>query len=417
MPIASKMRTLGDAGLYKYKWCNNLREVEQVDIFFLKDIADTIRYFVGNNIGFLYHNESKLFVCVSDSSIANVQHAVSQLFNSNIVVEYQNNTNLVEVLAAEFNILLGEEKFTLTLDNDTQTLCMDFTLSVWDTKMNDIKRLLNRVLPMNLDVDILVDGVPAIYTQLEYLETSGTQWSSLGKCPTYIGARAMLTYNDLGNRFLLSTASGEFIFLRCVQTTDTTVGMWGTVNHEGPHVWPLKEVVLRKVEIFQNWKMDGNALLKDPYSDWTYTHNNGFPSQLEQVDKNLWLFTYNGYSYNFIGKIYYITISQHEDIYMDLVPVLDVNGTPCIYDKISRTCFYNSGSGTFGYRIKTPESEVSMFSLRDPYYTAPSGIWAKLIAENELDIIADTEMQDGEEQGYIWFANTGEAYEHFGIKE
>ena len=105
MPIASKMRTLGDAGLYKYKWCNNLREVEQVDIFFLKDIADTIRYFVGNDIGFLYHNESKLFVCVPDSSIANVQHVVSQLFNSNIVIEYQNNINNI-------TNLLGAAKIT-----------------------------------------------------------------------------------------------------------------------------------------------------------------------------------------------------------------------------------------------------------------------------------------------------------------
>ena len=233
-----------------------------------------------------------------------------------------------------------------------------------------------------------------------------------------LSARAMLTYNDLNNRFLLSTTTGEFIFLRCVQTTDTTVGMWGTVNHVGPHVWPPKEVVLRKVEIFQNWKMDGNALLKDPDSDWTYDYyKNVFTSQLEQVDKNLWLFTYNGNSYYFIGKIYYITISQRENIYMDLVPVLDAAGTPCMYDKVTRQCFYNKGTGTFGYRIKTPESEASTFSLRDPYYTAPSGIWAKLITENELDIIADTDMEDGEKQGYIWFANTSEAYEHFGIKE
>lgn len=202
--------------------------------------------------------------------------------------------------------------------------------------------------------------LPTGFTELEYLECNGSQWSSLGKCPTYIGARAMLTYNNLGNRFLLSTTSGEFIFLRCANgVTATEVGMWGTVNHKGPQVWPLKEVMLRKIEIFQNWKMDGNALLKDPYSDWTYIRNNGFPSQLEQVDKNLWLFTYNGGSYNFIGKIYYITISQHEDIYMDLVPVLDTAGIPCMFDKISRQCFYNSGTGTFGYKIKATGETVA----------------------------------------------------------
>ena len=202
--------------------------------------------------------------------------------------------------------------------------------------------------------------LPTGFTECEYLECNGTQWSLLGKCPTYIGARAMLTYNELSNRFLLSTITGEFIFLRCVQTTDTTVGMWGTVNHVGPHVWPPKEVVLRKVEIFQNWKMDGNALLKDPYSDWVYDYSkNVFTSQLEEVDKNLWLFTYNGGAYNFRGKVYYITISQREDIYMDLIPVLDAAGVPCMFDKISRQCFRNLGTGTFGYKIKATGEVVA----------------------------------------------------------
>lgn len=261
-----------------------------------------------------------------------------------------------------------------------------------------------------------VADIEDLLTELEYLESSGTQWASLGKCPTYIGARAMLTCHNFANRFSLATASNEFAFFRCTGTlTETTVSMLGAVNNAQQTVWPLKEVVSRKIEIFQNWKMDGNALLKDPYSDWTYRHNNVFPSQLEQVDKNLWLFTFNGGSYNFIGKIYYVTISQREDIYMDLVPVLDANGTPCMFDKISRQCFYNKGTGTFGYRIKATGEESAPFSLRDPYYTAPSGIYARKVGENELEIVADTEEVQGE--GWEQFANTAEAYEQFNIKE
>lgn len=261
-----------------------------------------------------------------------------------------------------------------------------------------------------------VADIEDLLTELEYLETSGTQWLSLGKCPTYIGARAMLTYHDFNNRFLLSTASNQFTFFRCTNSSQVnSVGMTGEVNTVSLTVWPLKEVVLRKIEIFQNWKMDGNALLKDPYSDWTYRQDNGFPSQLEQTDKNLWLCTTNGSGFYFNGKIYYVTISQREDIYMDLIPVLDASGTPCMFDKISRQCFYNKGKGTFGYRIKATGEESAPFSLRDPYYTAPSGVYARLIAENELDIIADTEEPQGD--GWEWFANTGEAYEQFNIKE
>ena len=32
---------------------------------------------------------------------------------------------------------------------------------------------------------------------------------------------------------------------------------------------------------------------------------------------------------------------------IDLTPVLDATGTPCMYDKVSRKCFYNKGTGSF----------------------------------------------------------------------
>lgn len=102
-----------------------------------------------------------------------------------------------------------------------------------------------------------------------------------------------------------------------------------------------------------------------------------------------------------------------DSVSYDFIPVLDADGTPCMYDKVSRTCFYNSGAGAFGYRIKATGSEVSPMSLRDPYYVHPSGIYARVNGENALDIVADTEETTGE--GWEWFANTAEAYAHFGI--
>jgi hypothetical protein len=119
----------------------------------------------------------------------------------------------------------------------------------------------------------------------------------------------------------------------------------------------------------------------------------------------------------FSGKRKYWRCYKNGSRIYDMAPVLDATGTPCMYDKISRQCFYNQGTDTFGYRIKTPDSGSSTFSLRDPYYTAPSGIYARLLAENELDVIADTDMEAdvAEQEGYTWFPDTGEAYEHFGI--
>ena len=360
-----------------------------------------------------------MFVSVPDNSNANVQYIISQLFNSNIVVEYQDSNNLIDALAVELSALVGEGNYSIKLDNETQTLHMEFTLAAWQNKMNDVESLLNRVLLMNLDVDILVDGVPTQYTQLEYLECSGTQWSRLGSYSAYMGARAVVAYTGLGNQFVIGTASVNFTFFRAVgpSTSSGTHGFAGQVANVNCTMWPRIDVVKNKVIVCQNWKMDGKGIFKDPYSDYADIRNNAFTAQLENAGGTMWLFSHNGGYYNFVGKLHELEISTGEDVYMQLVPVLDVDGVPCMFDKVSRQCFYNQGKGTFGYRIKTVESESSTFSLRDPYYTAPSGVWAKLIAENTLDIIADTDMQDGEGHGYAWFANTGEAYEHFGIKE
>lgn len=49
------------------------------------------------------------------------------------------------------------------------------------------------------------------------------------------------------------------------------------------------------------------------------------------------------------SSIYYCQIWQNGVLVRDLIPVLDWNYTPCMYDKISGQFFYNQGTGTFQY--------------------------------------------------------------------
>ena len=114
-----------------------------------------------------------------------------------------------------------------------------------------------------------------------------------------------------------------------------------------------------------------------------------------------------------IGKLFAARITEGKQQVRDLVPVLDENGTPCLFDKVSPQCFYNTGKGTLGYRIKRTGETVALMSLRDPWRVAPSGVYARKVGENELELVADTEETTGE--GWEWFANTAEAYAHFGI--
>lgn len=423
MPIPSKMRTLADAGLHKYKWCNNLREVEQVDIFFLKDIADTIRYIVGNNIGFLYHNKSKLFVCVPNSLTENVQHAVSQLFNSNIVVEYQDSNNLIDILSVELGALLGEDNFSIKIDNDTQMLHLELAFAV-QSKVYEVKQLLSRVMPINLNIDILVNDIPDSYTRLEYIQGSGTQWINSGisiygwGSNVGVEARFLVPETESTTSFKIGAfGSRKSSRVQNFEVNGYEIGLirWGTESH--PRGTASLSHAGRGVPI--------NISIHDKQAIWSddegQTKIISLTEDPEWFDGPIYVLSLNENNGNGAGrasldKMYYYRLFNGQELVQDLVPVLDADGTPCMYDKISNQCLYNSGTGVFGYRIKTPEGEVSMFSLRDPYYIAPSGVCVKLIAENELDIIADTDIEDGEKQGYMWFANTGEAFEHFDIK-
>lgn len=49
-------------------------------------------------------------------------------------------------------------------------------------------------------------------------------------------------------------------------------------------------------------------------------------------------------------KLYYIKFYNYNDeLIRDFIPVLDENNIPCLYDKISKSYFYNQGTGQFLY--------------------------------------------------------------------
>lgn len=50
-------------------------------------------------------------------------------------------------------------------------------------------------------------------------------------------------------------------------------------------------------------------------------------------------------------RIYSFTISKDGNKIMNLIPALDRNSTPCMYDTISKQTFYNKGTGEFLYEL------------------------------------------------------------------
>ena len=53
-------------------------------------------------------------------------------------------------------------------------------------------------------------------------------------------------------------------------------------------------------------------------------------------------------TYPFLGKFYYIkTFDENGNLIVDLIPVLDKNDVPCMYDKVEKKFYYNQGTGDF----------------------------------------------------------------------
>lgn len=50
------------------------------------------------------------------------------------------------------------------------------------------------------------------------------------------------------------------------------------------------------------------------------------------------------------GKLYYCQILDNGVLVRDFRPALDSNGVACLYDKVTKKYFYNSGTGTFNYQ-------------------------------------------------------------------
>ncbi|MBR5879479.1 MAG: hypothetical protein IKY91_07965 [Akkermansia sp.] len=144
-----------------------------------------------------------------------------------------------------------------------------------------------------------------------------------------------------------------------------------------------------------------------------------------ETASSLYLFNLQGFNSGELlqGRVYAFECWQSGQLAMRLIPALrKTDRAPGMWDSVSKTFFENKGSGRFGYRIKATGTVVvpnatpySLRAPRDPYYVAPSGVYARKVGENELEFLADTEETTGE--GWVWFSNTGEAYAHFGITE
>jgi hypothetical protein len=201
--------------------------------------------------------------------------------------------------------------------------------------------------------------LPSGFTELEYLESNGTQYIDTGE---FLDSEWSVTItaantdtgsntNSFGLFGFSYPAPLRFVLSVYMEIPNHTMVAWVGLAEFG------KEFLDRTVNssVFHTYSMNKSMLTFDgspalaiqatPFTNTTYTS---------------FLFKYNGTAQNgFIGRVTSCILYQGNSKKRDFRPVLDAAGIPCMYDTVSHTCFPNVGKGTFGYKIKATGEMVA----------------------------------------------------------
>lgn len=195
-------------------------------------------------------------------------------------------------------------------------------------------------------------GLPGIknYVELEYIEGTGTQWLDFGfspksfdVCTVKIMPTAYTSYSYIGN---MLTDDNDWRFFVANKTAayfdafDTRT--WGD-NFSGVDL----QVNLNEVATFQFGydSNTGRSFIENVNKSIRFNGTTEIQSgQIAQG--NLKAFQCDYYNNRSKFRLYSLKYDGEQN-QLDLIPVKDQNNVVCIYDKVSRTFFYNQGSGEF----------------------------------------------------------------------
>lgn len=191
--------------------------------------------------------------------------------------------------------------------------------------------------------------LPSGYTKLNYLEKDGyTQYINTGIIP-----QPEWTYE------LDFERTGDFNWL-CGSENNWNEGAFNISIYFGGHNEGLR--VLNFGQLFHSSyfipKINQRVFITKAPNKFILNSNiYNIPIGTETAKYPLVLFTVNRNGEVQTTEVFYQQYrmyrfsikSENQKLIMNLVPSLDKNGTPCMYDTVSKQPFYNQGTGEFLY--------------------------------------------------------------------
>lgn len=256
-----------------------------------------------------------------------------------------------------------------------------------DARLEQVAALLERVMPQNIEVvqynqsiDIpWRDWTPG-FTQVEYLEIDSALIDK--------GKMNVPCLFESSGTFEMAFSEGD------AQNEHTGVFYFygraegGTFYDSADQLWPSQTIdgnnstgMRPRFEGFPEGRVadyhkmiyfkpntkvvfkyqDRDVYLNDVYKgtlDASHVHGDFTEPKLSLFSNSIW-------GMCTIGRMYNVKLlSSSGTVSLYLVPALDPTGAPCMYDTVTRTPYYNQGSGDFLYPGK--ETEATTYSLRRP---------------------------------------------------
>lgn len=192
-------------------------------------------------------------------------------------------------------------------------------------------------------------GVSSQYTPLEYIESTGTQYIITDYVPKYNSVIdcdwafveiTNVSQSLFGYRYGVSSVGGVY-WMGLTNNSSNLFARLGT-GGEG-----LSKIVLT-TNTFFNLQVKSDHKL---YYNNTLVGNNFVVANTTFGAMGLFCVNQNGTA-NFKSKsrLRYFRAFEDGQLVLDLIPVLDSNGVPCVYDRANNKFYYNQGTGEFLYQ-------------------------------------------------------------------
>lgn len=250
-----------------------------------------------------------------------------------------------------------------------------------------------------------VINLPSRFEQLEYLESTGSQYIDIDYIPTnttgfWVDAEQITHSNGVpvGSGCDRNSPADAMMPPRWLKSTNNSAGFgwggwssWGNISNGGRFISKLNFCNDKKA--YLETLGDNPQQLSRDLGELSFTPTKSTLFFKTSVNPGV-------ADYNWYGRIYEVKITQDTEIIRDFIPAYDkVLEKPCMFDLVTQTSYYNQGSGEFLYYHEEPiisipygykrciflESTGTQYIDTQIAATSSHGLWADVLGTSSED--------------------------------